>query len=70
MLYIRTYSGLLSWPLLGITRVLRTHRLTTKCSSAFFMTSHWHPGYYTGCQFKRIADRIQDFVGKDSKCGI
>ena len=49
--YIRTYSspsaplGFLSWPLWGIARVLRTHRLTTKCSSTFFMAPYWHPSF-------------------------
>ena len=35
--------GLLSCPLWGIGRVLHTHRLTTICSSVFFLSSHWHP---------------------------
>ena len=45
---------LLSWPLWGIARVPSTHRLTTKCSSMFFMTTYWHPWSYCGVIIKYV----------------
>ena len=38
-------------PIGGIAYVLCTLRLTTKCSSAFFMTSHWHPSSQSRISF-------------------